>query len=81
VEIQFKITEPEAIAFAEQFYRDSRTYRNLRNGTRWILPIMLVPLLVVMVAQFGFRWSYLAVFPALGIAWIVIAPKRFDARV
>jgi hypothetical protein len=81
VEFQFKITEPEAIAFAEQFYRNSRTHRNLRNGTRWMLPLMLVPLLVVMVAQFGFRWSYLVVFPVLGIAWIVIAPKRFDARV
>ncbi|MCU0718677.1 MAG: hypothetical protein MUC83_03160 [Pirellula sp.] len=81
MEIQFKITEPEAIAFAEQFHRDSGTYRRLRNRTRWVLPLMLVPLLVIMVAQFGFRWSYLVVFPSVGIAWIMIAPRRFDARV
>ncbi|XZE36080.1 hypothetical protein SH501x_001634 [Pirellulaceae bacterium SH501] len=36
MEIQFKITEPEAIAFAEQFYRNSPTLasRLLKKHTR-----------------------------------------------
>lgn len=81
MELNFTIAEPEAMAFSEQYYRDSASHRRLRNRTRWALPILLLPILVVFTYQFGFSWTTAAIFATASVAWIVIAPKRFDTRV
>lgn len=81
MELKFTIAEPETIAFSEQYYKDSASHRRIRNRTRWILPVLLLPVFVLFTYQFGFSWTTLALFVAAAIAWSLIAPRRFDSRV
>lgn len=81
MEFMFTIGEPEMLAFSEQYYRDSFSHRRIRNRTRWSLPVLLLPILAVFTSQFGFSWTTAAIFVTGAVAWIVIAPRRFDARV
>jgi hypothetical protein len=81
MELKFTIAEPGTMAFSEQYYGDSASHRRIRNRTRWALPVLLLPILVVFTYQFGFSWTTAAIFVAAAVAWIVIAPKRFDTRV
>ncbi len=80
MDLKFTITEPEALAFSEQYYKDSASYRRSRNRTRWSLPILLLPVLALFTYQFGFSLPS-AFFLVATCAWAVIAPKRFDIRV
>jgi hypothetical protein len=81
MDLKFTIAEPETMAFSEQYYKDSASYRRIRNRTRWALPAVLLPILAVFTYLFGFSWTTAAIFGAAAVAWIVIAPKRFDMRV
>jgi glutathione S-transferase len=81
MDLKFTIAEPETMAFSEQYYKDSASYRRIRNRTRWALAAVLLPILAVFTYLFGFSWTIAAIFGAAAVAWIVIAPKRFDTRV
>jgi len=81
MDLKFTIAETETMAFSEQYYRDSASHRRIRFRTRWVLPILLLPILAVFTYQFGFSWTTAAIFVAAAVTWSVIAPKRFDARV
>jgi hypothetical protein len=81
MDLKFTIAELETMAFSEQYYKDFASYRRIRNRTRWALPAVLLPILAVFTYLFGFSWTTAAIFGAAAVAWIVIAPKRFDTRV
>jgi hypothetical protein len=81
MELKFTVSESEGLAFSEQYYRDSASHQRVRSQTRWVLPIMLLPVIAVFWFQFGISYSAVAIFVAGIVAWAVIAPKRFDVRV
>ncbi|MCC9640980.1 YcxB family protein [Rhodopirellula sp. JC740] len=79
--LSFNVTKQDCIAFTEQFYKDSPSYQRLRNRTRWIFPLFLIPVMLFFALQFGLTVPSTAVFLIGFVGWIWIAPKRFDARV
>lgn len=81
MELKFTVSESEGLAFSEQYYRDSASHQRVRNQTRWVLPIIMLPVIAVFWYQFGVSYSNVAIFVVGIAAWVVIAPKRFDARV
>ncbi|MCU0714237.1 MAG: YcxB family protein [Pirellula sp.] len=81
MKLTFTLSEPEALAMTEQFYRDSASHQKTRNQTRWGLPILLLPILLLFTWQFGFSLPSVAIFLIAMIGWFIVAPHRFDARV
>ena len=81
MKLTFNVSEPETLAMTEQFYKDSPSHQRIRNRTRWTLPLILVPIVILFTLRFGFALPSIAVFAVGIVAWIVIAPHRFDARI
>lgn len=79
--LTFSVSEPQILAMTKQYYSDSVYHQRLRSRSRWTLPILLLPVMVLFTIQFGFSWSSTAVFLIGMIGGFVIAPKRFDAQV
>lgn len=78
--LKFTVSEPEVLAFSEQYYKDSPSTRRLRNAARWTLPVLLVPILATFSFMFDLGWRQAAVFGIGALVWIFVAPIRFDAR-
>lgn len=81
MELTFTVSERESLALTEQFYKDSPLHQRARNRTRWTLPLILLPILVVFIAQFGFAVLPTTVFLLGAVGWFLLSPKLFDARV
>ena len=81
MKLNFNLNEPEALALTELFYKDSPSHQRIRNQTRWVLPIFLLPIVVLFTLQFGFSLPSIVVFAIAIVGWIIIAPRRFDARI
>ncbi len=79
--LTFNVSENETLALTEQFYKDSASHQRLRNRTRWVVPLFLLPIMLLFTLQFGLSLLPTVVF-LIGIAgWFAIAPLRFDARI
>ena len=81
MQLKFTINEPEALALSEQYYNDSASHQRQRNLSRLTLPILLLPIFGVFTYQFGLSLSTAAIFVLSSLAWVIIAPTRFDARI
>ncbi len=81
MKLNFSLNEPEALALTELFYKDSPSHQRIRNQTRWVLPIFLLPIVVLFTLQFGFSLPSIVVFAIAIVGWIIIAPRRFDTRI
>ena len=81
MKLTFSLTEPGALALIEQFYKDSPSCKRMRNRTRWVLPILLLPIAFLFILKFGFSLPTVAVFVVATVGWFIFAPSRFDASV
>ena len=81
MKLTFSLTEPGALALIEQFYKDSPSCKRMRNRTRWVLPIVLLPIAFLFILKFGFSLPTVAVFVVATVGWFIFAPSRFDASV
>ena len=81
MKLTFTLSEPEALAMTEQFYKESPSHQRIRNRTRWALPILLLPIVLLFTWQFGLDLPSVAVFLTGMIGWFIVAPQRFDAKV
>ena len=81
MKLTFNLNEPEALALTELFYKDSPSHQRIRNQTRWVLPILLLPIVILFTVQFGFSLPSIVVFAIAIVGWIIIAPRRFDKRI
>ncbi len=81
MKLTFNLNEPEALALTELFYQDSPSHQRIRNQTRWVLPIFLLPIVILFTMQFGFSLPSIVVFAIAIVGWMIIAPRRFDARI
>ncbi len=79
--LTFNVSEPETLAMTEQFYKDSPSHQRIRNRTRWSVPLLLLPVMILFTLQFGVSLPSTAVFAIGIIGWFFIAPHRFDARI
>ncbi len=79
--LTFNLTATEAIALTERFQKNSPSHQRIRNRTRWALAILLLPIVILFTLQFGFSFSTMAFFVIAIVAWFIIAPSRFDARI
>ncbi len=81
MKLTFNLNEPEALALTELFYKDSPSHQRIRNRTRWVLPIFLLPIVILFTLQFGFSLPSIVVFAIAIVGWIIIAPRRFDTQI
>ncbi len=79
--LTFNLNEKEAIALTELFYKDSPSHQRIRSRTRWVLPILMLPIVILFALQFGLSWPSIIVFAVAIVGWMIIAPHRFDARI
>ncbi len=82
--ITFTVSEADAIAFSEQFYRDSPTHQKARTRERWIGPLVFLPVTLLLMLLFGsvvLALPIAAIYLIGVVAWFLITPKLFDARV
>ncbi len=80
MKLTFNLNEPEALALTELFYKDSPSHQRIRNQTRWVLPIFLLPIVILFTVLFDFSLPSIVVFAIAIVGWISIAPRRFDKR-
>ena len=79
--LQFTISESDALAFSENFYRSSAAHQKARRSARLILPIFLTPVMLLFLYRFGFSPIPIAIFVVAMISWFMLYPLRFDKRV
>lgn len=79
--LTFTVTERESLALTERYYRDSPMHRRARTRARWTLPVILLPVMVVFLVQFGFSIAPTIVFIVAIVLWYFVSPLRFDARI
>ena len=79
--LTFNLSEADVLAMSEQYYKDSPSHQRVRNRTRWLLPMILIPMAVVLIGSFGFNWPSFAVLVVAATVWWIVAPRRFDATV
>ena len=79
--LHFTLTQDDALAFTEQYLRDSKSHQALRARVRWSLPCMFAVMTCYHTWRYGFFPVYPCVFGVSGAAWWLLYPKRFDARI
>lgn len=78
--LRFNVSEGDALALTEHYYRDSASHQRVRSRSRWTVPLALLLVWIFFMARFGFSWPPTAIFLTGAIGWWLIAPKRFDVR-
>ena len=79
MKLSFTVSEPEAVAFSENFRLESPTHRKARRSSRLFLPIILCPILLMFVYRFGFSPVPIGILLLLMVSWYVFYPMRYDS--
>ncbi len=79
--LNFTLTESDALAFTERFLRDSKSHQAIRTRVRWLLPCMLIAMACYYTWRDGLSLVIPCVLGGFGVAWWILYPRRFDARI
>ena len=79
--LKFNVSEKDVLAFSERYYRSSPSHNRVRESTRIMLPLMLTPVMLLFIYNFGFSPLPSVIFLVAMAGWYVLYPRRFDKRV
>lgn len=79
--LQFQLRREDVVAFNQAFYATSPTYVKTRARIRWVVPVLMTLFEVILTREQGFAWPRTLFFAVIAVAWFLLYPRRFDARV
>jgi len=81
MKLDFTISEPDFLAFNDEYLSHSTWYQKSRFRVRWSVPVILLIVFVVICSTRKPSVFTVAYFVGVSVAWAAFYPKRYDARV
>lgn len=79
--LNFTLSERDAIALSEDYFRNSATHQRARTRARWSIPVIFSICLILLFALAEPEMPLVITFGLMICGWPIFYPSRFDARV